>query len=97
MELGKSLSINIREGVCHYENLLQPNHTKGLSYENYYDDDYYEDLLRRPITKEEEEDETYFDLPNKTKVTGLVGGVARLACSVQNLGDKTVSGRVENS
>ena len=45
---------------------------------------------------EEEEGEPYFDPATRTNLTSLVGSVARLGCSVHNLGDKTVSGRLEN-
>ena len=58
------------------------------------EDDYGE--TREEKEEGEEEGEPYFDPATKTNVTSLVGAVARLGCSVHNLGDKTVSGRVEN-
>ena len=45
--------------------------------------------------KEEEGGEPYFDPATRTNLTSVVGSVARLGCSVHNLGDKTVSGRLE--
>ena len=45
---------------------------------------------------EEESGDPYFDPATATNLTSLVGAVARLGCSVHNLGDKTVSGRLEN-
>ena len=43
---------------------------------------------------EEEEGEPYFAPASRTNISSVVGAVARLGCSVQNLGDKTVSGRL---
>ena len=42
----------------------------------------------------EEEGEPYFEPASSTNISSVVGAVARLGCSVQNLGDKTVSGRL---
>ena len=44
---------------------------------------------------EEESGDPYFDPATATNLTSLVGAVARLGCSVHNLGHKTVSGRLE--
>ena len=41
-----------------------------------------------------EEGEPYFDPDTNLNITIVVGAVARLKCSVHNLGDKTVSGRL---
>ena len=46
--------------------------------------------------EEEEEGEPYFDLATTTNLSSLVGAEARLGCTVHNLGDKTVSGRLEH-
>ena len=44
--------------------------------------------------EEVEEGEPYFEPASRTNISSVVGAEARLGCSVQNLGDKTVSGRL---
>ena len=54
-------------------------------------------MIKNHQVEEEEEEggEPYFDPATRTNLTSVVGSVARLGCSVHNLGDKTVSGRLE--
>ena len=53
-------------------------------------------IMNHQEEAEEEEGEPYFSPATTTNLTCLVGGLARLSCSVQNLGNKTVSGGLEN-